>query len=106
MVQEISVEDAKAMRDRGDPLTIVDVREPWELDVAALEGAVSIPMALIPAHLDQLPRDHPLLVLCRSGVRSARVVEWLEMQGFPNALNIEGGILAWAQRLDPTIRQY
>ena len=106
MVREISVEDLKALRDDGTPVTVLDVREPWELEVVGLDQVLPIPMAQVPDHVHELPRDQPLAVLCRSGVRSARVVEWLGLQGFDNAVNVEGGILAWAQRLDPTMRQY
>ena len=106
MVPTISVEDLKDKRDRGEPITVLDVREPWELAIAALDDVLAIPMAQVPAEMESLPRDHPLLVLCRSGARSARVVEWLESQGFANAANIDGGILAWAEKVDPTISTY
>ena len=106
MLPEVTVEDVKAMRDRGDAVTVLDVREPWELEIAHLDDVLAIPMGQVPDHLETLPRDHPLMVLCRSGMRSAKVVAWLSAQGFDNAANIEGGILAWSARLDPSVPQY
>jgi rhodanese-related sulfurtransferase len=78
-----------------DAPVILDVREPYELERASVDGAIAIPMGEIVERVDELP-DGTVHVLCHSGARSARVTEYLEQQG-RDAVNIEGGIVAWAQ---------
>jgi molybdopterin/thiamine biosynthesis adenylyltransferase/rhodanese-related sulfurtransferase/molybdopterin converting factor small subunit len=104
---EISVADLKARYDRGEKPTLIDVREPFEWDISNLEqyGAKSIPMKQIPASLDQLKKGEEIIVHCRSGGRSANVVDFLRAQGY-NAFNLEGGILAWAREIDPSMKPY
>ncbi len=85
---------------------LLDVREPDEVVTAAIAGATHIPMAQIPARLNELPRDREIVVMCHHGGRSARIVRLLETHGFTEAINLEGGIDAWSQRIDPTIPTY
>jgi adenylyltransferase/sulfurtransferase len=104
---EISVIDAKRLRDAApERTTIIDVREPYELDICRVEGAQHIPMRQIPEQLDSLPRDKHLLILCHSGGRSRRVTEFLRARDFPAVSNIAGGIDAWAEEIDPALRRY
>ena len=104
---EISVAEAKQLRDASpDRTVIIDVREPYELEICALAGAEHIPMRQIPAHVESLPRDKHLLVLCHAGGRSRRVTEFLRTQGFNAVTNIAGGIDAWAQEIEPGMRRY
>lgn len=90
-----------------NPTTVIlDVREPYELDLAHIEGALHIPMQTIPNRLAELPREAPLAVMCHHGARSMAVVNYLRKAGFANAFNITGGIDAWARELDPSIPLY
>jgi rhodanese-related sulfurtransferase len=84
---------------------LLDVREPWEHALCALPGARLIPMEEIPARLGEVERDRDVVVYCHHGIRSAAVVQWLRGLGIP-AVNLVGGIDAWALRIDPTLRRY
>jgi rhodanese-related sulfurtransferase len=105
-VTEISVAELKRRRDAGEPLLLLDVREPDELATASVAGATAIPMGQIPARLDELPRDVPIAVLCHSGGRSARVTQYLNQNGYPGAVNVAGGIEAWSVQIDPGVPRY
>ncbi|HEX3139696.1 MAG TPA: rhodanese-like domain-containing protein [Rhizobacter sp.] len=89
---------------------LLDVREPWEVQHAALTvpGArtVCIPMREIPARLNELDASQPILGLCHHGVRSLQVVAFLERQGFEHLYNIAGGIDAWAHEVDASVPTY
>ena len=86
--------------------TLLDVREPDELAVAAVEDALHIPMREVPVRLAELDRDKPLVVMCHSGGRSRRVAEYLAANGFGQVFNLAGGIDAWAQQVDPRLARY
>jgi len=103
---EITVDDAARRRNDGEALAFLDVREPWELEICCLPESLAIPLATLPGRLDALPRDNPLVVLCHHGMRSERAVQWLRANGFSNAINLAGGIDAWARRIDPAMRTY
>lgn len=103
---EISVQDLKEALDSGGDLVVLDVREPWELDVARLDGTLDIPMNEVPDRLDELPKDKPIAVLCRSGARSLKVTNYLRANGFSEVSNIAGGILGWGAAYDPTMARY
>ncbi len=102
-VPSITVRELRARLDGGERLFLLDVREPAETMVSRLQGAVLIPKDTVLHHLDQIPHDLPVIVYCRRGVRSADVVRWLEDAGFTNAINLEGGIMAWASEIDPSL---
>ena len=85
---------------------LLDVREDHELAVARLPQAVHIPMGEVPARIGELDASKPLVVLCRSGGRSAQVGGYLEQHGFSDVYNLTGGINAWAEELDPTLTIY
>lgn len=94
-------------RRRADPSwAMLDVREPWEVEVAAIPESLHIPMSAIASRLDELDAGRPLAVVCHSGVRSLRVAEFLEQQGFAEVANIEGGIDAWSLEIDDTVPRY
>jgi adenylyltransferase/sulfurtransferase len=104
---EISVIEAKQRRDAApDRTLIIDVREPYELEICHVAGAEHIPMRQIPAHVDTLARDKHLMILCHSGARSRRVTEFLRAQGLNAVSNITGGIDAWAEAIEPGMRRY
>jgi rhodanese-related sulfurtransferase len=103
---EISVFDLKRRLDAGEGLVLLDVREPDELATASLPGVTAIPMAEIPARLAELPAEKPLVVMCHAGGRSARVTAFLNANGYPNAVNLAGGIDAWSTAIDPSVPRY
>jgi rhodanese-related sulfurtransferase len=103
---EIDALTLKARLDGETPPAVLDVREPWELEIASLEGALSIPLAELPRRAAELPRDRPLAVMCHHGGRSAQATAWLRNQGFDRATNVAGGIDAWARTVDPTLSRY
>ena len=104
---EISVSDLKRRLDSGERPVLLDVREPFEWNIANLGdyGATMIPMREVQGSLDKLERNNEIIVYCRSGGRSANVVDFLQAQGF-NAVNLSGGILAWAREIDPSVATY
>ena len=95
-----------ARRERGDDLVLLDVREPWELEIASVPGIVHIPMDQIPDRIGELDPAREIVVLCRVGGRSLQVARWLEVQGFATVANLSGGILAWARDVDPSLPVY
>lgn len=103
---EIDVDDLHAMRQAGAPLAILDVREPWEVDLCNIEGSIDIPLGELQDRVDELPRDRQLVVMCHHGGRSAHATAWLRQNGFDNASNLEGGIDAWAREIDQTMKVY
>jgi adenylyltransferase/sulfurtransferase len=104
---EISVEEARdLLAAAAGKALLLDVREPYEVEISRIEGGTHIPMRQIPARLDELPRDRRLLVICHHGGRSRRVVGYLRGLGFPAVSNVQGGVAAWAERIDPALRRY
>jgi rhodanese-related sulfurtransferase len=103
---EIQVEELAERRRAGEALTVLDVREDWEREIACLPDTVDIPLAQLPGAVGRLPQEGTLVVICRSGARSGRAVSWLQENGYTNAVNLAGGILAWAGRIDPSMRTY
>ncbi len=103
---EIDVHQLKRRRDAGADDVLLDVREPDEIATASVAGAVAIPMGQVPARLDELPRDKTIVVMCHHGSRSARVTGFLNANGFDKAVNLDGGIDAWAVHIDPTVPRY
>lgn len=104
-IPEINPAEFLARQARGDSLTLLDVREDWEIGVASVAGVVHIPMAQVPARLSELDRNMDIVVLCRSGRRSLEIAKLLQLNGF-KAINLAGGILAWSRDIDPSIPTY
>jgi adenylyltransferase/sulfurtransferase len=104
-VPEISVKELKDKLDNGDGVSVLDVREPHEYEVANI-GARLIPLNELPERLAELDKDAPLAVHCKTGGRSARAVKLLQEAGFQNAFNVEGGITAWSEEIDPSVPKY
>ena len=102
----IDVAALSALRAAGEPHAVLDVREAWEREIAALMPSLHVPMADLPQAVDNLPRDRTLVVICHSGVRSHHATAWLRTSGFHHAVNLRGGIDAWAAEIDPTMRRY
>lgn len=94
-----------ARRVRDGEAVLLDVREPFELRQAAVEGSLHIPMREIPARLEEIPKDRPVLVMCHHGARSQAVADWLLPKGY-KVENVAGGIDAWACDVDPQVGRY
>jgi len=103
---EISAQDAAALVKEGKA-RIVDVREPWELATASIDGTSAMPMGEVPARANhELDPDERLIVVCHHGVRSMNVTVWLRNQGFERAQSMRGGIDAWTTEVDPKVPRY
>jgi Rhodanese-related sulfurtransferase len=100
------VTELDAWRKAGRDVAVLDVREDWEVATVALEGAKHIPMRQVPERVAELPKDRPLVVMCHHGGRSRQVTGWLRQNGFPQAINLAGGIHAWAEQIDPSMAKY
>jgi rhodanese-related sulfurtransferase len=94
------------MRSAGKEHAVLDVREARELAICRLDGALHIPMAEVSARAEELPRDRLLVVVCHHGARSQMVVDYLRDGGFGNAVNLDGGVDAWACDIDPSMPRY
>ena len=106
MVENISPTEFAALRDADESWQLLDVREPWEIEIASVPQSIRIPMADIPSRQTELEAAQPIAVLCHSGGRSAKVADFLATQGFSQVANIDGGIDAWAQELDDSLARY
>jgi len=107
MDYEITPEQLQSLRDGQHSVTVLDVREPWEFEVAKITGSTHIPMGDVPARFNQEldPEDH-IVVVCHHGVRSMNVTAWLRQQGFENVQSLQGGIDRWARQIDPSVPVY
>jgi rhodanese-related sulfurtransferase len=103
---EIDTQTLKERLDGENPPAVLDVREPWEIDIVSIGGALTIPLGEITRRVDELPRDRSIAVICHHGGRSAQATAWLRNQGFDRATNVAGGIDAWARNVDPTLSRY
>jgi adenylyltransferase/sulfurtransferase len=102
----MTVEELKSLLDAGDDVFVLDVREQQEWDIAHIKGAKLIPLMQLPEKFKELDPKKPTVVLCHVGGRSARAVAFLRKNGFQKAFNLEGGIVAWAEKIDPSLPQY
>lgn len=105
-VPELPPQQVKQRLDAGEPLQLLDVREPWERAIAQLPGTINIPMAEIPARWQELDADAELVVMCKAGARSRRVAQFLSAHGFGRVANLTGGIDAWTHDIDPGLASY
>jgi len=104
-MKEISVQELKELKDTNQDFQLIDVREDFEYEVSNL-GGVSIPLGGVLIEADKIAKDKPVIVMCRSGKRSAAAIMQLEQQGYTNLSNLHGGILAWQAEIDPEISVY
>jgi len=106
-VPEISATRLKEMQDAGEEFLLLDVRHPEELTIADL-GGLCVPMEELPSRIGEVApeKDGPVVVMCRSGSRSAHVVAWMQQLGYTNVLNLAGGIIGWSREVDPTVSVY
>ena len=87
-------------------ILLLDVREPFEFDIARIEGATLLPLGELPERVGELPRNKEIVLMCKSGARSAQATAFLQGQGFPDVYNLAGGITAWATEIDPEMVRY
>jgi molybdopterin/thiamine biosynthesis adenylyltransferase/rhodanese-related sulfurtransferase len=104
-IPQLSVKEYKHRVDNGEDLFLLDVREPYERQIAQIGGTL-IPQNDVPSRLAEIPRDKEIVVQCRSGARSQRIAEFLKQSGYTNVVNLAGGILAWADEIDPKVQKY
>ncbi|MGN6181563.1 MAG: rhodanese-like domain-containing protein [Mucilaginibacter sp.] len=104
-MKEISVQELKEMMDKGEDFQLIDVREDFEYEVSNLGGTL-IPLGGIVIEANKVAKDKPVVVQCRSGKRSAAAIMQLEQLGYTNLYNLTGGILAWANEIDPNMNVY
>ena len=103
---EATVEELQARLARREPFLLLDVREPREFEICRIPGSVLIPLGELPSRLSELEGHDAMIVHCKSGVRSGKAVRLLREAGYSQARNLTGGILAWIDRIDPTLPKY
>jgi rhodanese-related sulfurtransferase len=89
-----------------EPILVLDVREPWEFALCAIAGSRLVPLQSLPDELGELDPTQTIVTVCHHGMRSHHAAEYLRRNGFPDVLNLSGGIHRWAEDLDPTMVQY
>ena len=95
------------LQDAARPAPVLlDVREPSEFAYCAIPGSLPMPMASVPARMQELDPDAEIVVICHHGGRSMQVAMFLERQGFSKLINLAGGVAQWAQQVDPAMPQY
>lgn len=105
-MKEITVTELKKMKDSGEDFQLVDVREPYEADTCQIGGEL-IPMGEVLNNVDKISKNKKVVIHCRSGKRSASIVQALETQhGFTNLYNLKGGIMAYSDEIDNSLTKY
>src|SRR6266851_3717951 len=104
-IPEITAKELKARQDRGDDILVLDVREPHEYQICNLNGKL-IPLGELPRRVNELDSSVEMVVHCRSGKRSADAIHFLQTAGFKKLWNLKGGVLAWADEVDPRMPKY
>jgi adenylyltransferase/sulfurtransferase len=102
----IDVQEVKRKLDRGDNFVLIDVREPHEYQIARIPGSKLIPLGELPKRLSELDSNADIVAHCKSGARSQKAVDLLKQNGFKHVRNMTGGILAWSDKVDPTVPKY
>jgi rhodanese-related sulfurtransferase len=107
-MRQLTVQELRALMEASPDTRprLLDVREPWEYQLARIDGSELVPMQDIPNQADALDRSHPTVVICHHGTRSLQVVAFLERMGFQNLHNLQGGIDAWSRHVDPRVPLY
>jgi adenylyltransferase/sulfurtransferase len=103
---DIDPVEVKAKIDRHDPFVLIDVREPHEYQICSIPYAKLIPLGDLPKRVNELNSADEIVAHCKSGARSAKAVDFLKQAGFRKVRNMKGGILAWSDKVDPTVPKY
>ena len=108
MVRQINVRDLAARIAANEPVFLVDVRQPWEHQMAALHNSLMVPLNDLVGRMDEVrpPRDALVVVYCHHGIRSLSGAALLESAGFKNVASLSGGIDAWSLQIDPSVPRY
>jgi adenylyltransferase/sulfurtransferase len=104
-MKEITVAELKQLKDDKADFQLIDVREDHEIEICEI-GGKHIPMAEVIDNLDLISKDKKIIVMCRSGARSANICNVLIDEGYEDVFNLKGGILAWSREIDSSIEQY
>jgi rhodanese-related sulfurtransferase len=105
-IQNIAPQTFVALRDTAQPPLLIDVREPWEFEIARIDGAQLMPLDQIYEWAAGLDKDAPYVMVCHHGSRSAMACQMMSSLGFKNIQNLDGGVDAWAYAVDPSIGRY
>jgi rhodanese-related sulfurtransferase len=103
---EITAKELSSKVAAGEPVVMLDVREPWEYATSKIEGSVPMPMGEIPSRMQELDPESHIVTICHAGVRSMNVAVWLRNQGLENVQSLRGGIDAWSRDVDPKVPRY
>ena len=104
-IPQMAVKELKRRRDAGEDVFVLDVREPYEYKIANIGGTL-IPQGEVPQRLGEIDRSREIVVQCRSGARSQKIAELLAQSGYTKVSNLAGGVLAWADEIDPKMQKY
>lgn len=105
-MKSITVKELQQLRESGEDFQLIDVREQFEYEIADMQGEL-IPLNTVPDNVDKISRTKKVIVHCKGGGRSGRIIQWLEENHeFDNLYNLEGGITAWANEIDPNVPKY
>lgn len=96
LIKEVEVAELAEMKENGETIRIIDIRQAAELNSGIIPDAEAIPMHIIPLRINELKQDETLIMVCRSGARSAQACMFLEQQGYDKVYNLRGGMVAWA----------
>jgi rhodanese-related sulfurtransferase len=105
-VPTIDVENLRDRMQEATPPLVIDVREKWENELCEIPGTRWIPLGDLPNRVNELPKDQVIVAHCHHGGRSGRAIAYLLQQGFTQVFNLKGGIHAWSERIDPTVKIY
>ena len=105
-IKEISVQTLNQKINNNEIFSLIDVREIKELEISKISQALHIPMNTIPDNLNNIESTKPVIIMCKSGGRSAQVCEYLQNQGYSNIYNLKGGIISWALEIDSNMNIY
>jgi rhodanese-related sulfurtransferase len=104
--EEILPQTLKELRDARANFTLVDVRDPWELEICRIEGSINFPLPQLTIQTPELDKDAPIVLYCHHGIRSRNAVLILQQKGFRNVSSLKGGIDAWSQQIDANVPVY
>lgn len=96
LINEMEVTELVQLKEDGEKVRVIDIRQPAELNSGIIPGAEALPMHIIPLRMNELKREEKLIMVCRSGARSAQACMYLQQQGYDNVFNLRGGMMAWA----------
>ena len=105
-MRNLSAPQLQAYLQQGHQPLLLDVREAWEYEICHLADSQLVPMRDIPTHISTLDKQQETVVICHHGIRSLQVARFLEYSGFSNIINLQGGVAAWAEYVDPSMPVY